>query len=107
LKGSPIKGAKDVEPKWERTHPELVVRDYLRAGIPPNDYFFIPIENQNSLDRTNYPTQKPTALLRKLIKASSNENDIVLDCFVGSGTTAAVAELLGRRWVACDVQPVK
>ena len=103
MKGSPIKGAQDVDPKWERTHPELVVRDYLRPGIPPNDSFFIPIENQSSADRTDYPTQKPTALLRKLIKASSNKGDIVLDCFVGSGTTAAVAETLGRRWIACDL----
>jgi DNA modification methylase len=102
-KGSPIKGAKDVDPVWEKDHPELVVRDYLRPGIPPNDSFFIPIENQSSADRTDYPTQKPTALLRKLIKASSNENDLVLDCFVGSGTTAAVAEVLGRRWIACDL----
>src|SRR5207244_10600040 len=103
LKGSPIKGAKDVDPKWEKTHPELVVRDYLRPGMPPNDSFFIPIENQSSVDRTGYPTQKPTALLRKLIKASSNEGDLVLDCFVGSGTTAVVAEQLERRWIACDL----
>ncbi len=103
LKGSPIKGAKDVDQKWEIEHPELVVRDYLRPGMPPNDSFFIPIENQSSTDRTGYPTQKPTALLRKLIKASSNEGDLVLDCFVGSGTTAAVAEGLNRRWIACDL----
>jgi len=103
LKGSPIKGAKDVDPEWERTRPELVVRDYLRPGMPPNDSFFLPIENQSSLDRTGYPTQKPTALLRKLLKASSNEDDLVLDCFVGSGTTAAVAETLNRRWIACDL----
>jgi adenine-specific DNA-methyltransferase len=103
LKGSPIKGAKDVDPEWERSHPELVVRDYLREGIPPNDSFFIPIENQSSADRTGYPTQKPTALLRKLIKASSNKDDIVLDCFAGSGTTPVVSEHLGRRWIACDL----
>ncbi len=103
LKGSPIKGAKDVDPEWEKNRPELVVRDYLRPGMPPNDSFFIPIENQSSSDRTDYPTQKPTALLRKLIKASSNEDDLVLDCFVGSGTTAAVAEALNRRWIACDL----
>jgi adenine-specific DNA-methyltransferase len=103
LKGSPIKGAKDVDPSWEQTHPELVVRDYLRPGMPPNDSFFIPIENQSSSDRTGYPTQKPNALLRKLIKASSNEGDLVLDCFIGSGTTAVVAEQLGRRWIACDL----
>jgi DNA modification methylase len=103
LKGSPIKGAKDVDPKWEKTHPELVVRDYLRPGIPPNDSFFIPIENQSSADRTGYPTQKPTALLRKLVKASSNEGDLILDCFVGSGTTAVIAEQLSRKWISADL----
>ena len=45
------------------------------------------------------PTQKPETLLERIIKASSNEGDLVLDCFVGSGTTAAVAEKLGRRWI--------
>ena len=51
----------------------------------------------------NYPTQKPTILIKRIINASSNEGDIVLDCFVGSGTTAAVAEKLGRRWIAADI----
>jgi hypothetical protein len=95
LKGSPIKGAKDVDDSWEKTHPELAVRDYLRPGIPPNDSFFIPIENQSSDDRTGYPTQKPSALLRKLVKASSNENDLVLDCFCGSAIHTSRKRLLG------------
>lgn len=51
----------------------------------------------------NYPTQKPEALLERILKASSNEGDLVLDCFAGSGTTAAAAERLGRRWIACDL----
>lgn len=50
----------------------------------------------------NYPTQKPEALLNRIIKASSNPDDIVLDAFVGSGTTCAVAEKLGRRWIGID-----
>jgi adenine-specific DNA-methyltransferase len=50
-----------------------------------------------------YPTQKPEALLDRIIRSSSEEGDLVLDCFVGSGTTAAVAEKLGRRWIACDL----
>ena len=54
-------------------------------------------------ERIGYPTQKPEALLERIIKASSNEDSIVLDCFVGSGTTAAVAEKLGRRWIAADI----
>jgi len=54
-------------------------------------------------ERVGYATQKPEALLERIIKASSNEGDLVLDCFCGSGTTAATAEKLGRRWVTCDL----
>ncbi len=50
-----------------------------------------------------YPTQKSTPLLERIIKASSNDNSIVLDCFSGSGTAAAVAQKLGRKWIACDI----
>jgi adenine-specific DNA-methyltransferase len=50
-----------------------------------------------------YPTQKPESLLERIIAASSNEGDLVLDCFAGSGTTPAVAEKMGRRWIACDL----
>lgn len=50
-----------------------------------------------------YPTQKPEALLERVLQACSNKNDIVLDCFIGSGTTAAVAQELGRRWIGCDI----
>jgi hypothetical protein len=53
-------------------------------------------------ERTDYPTQKPEALLTRMIKASSNPGDLVLDCFSGSGTTAVAAERLGRRWIAVD-----
>jgi len=59
------------------------------------------IHNQSS-ELTDYPTQKPEQLLERIIKASSNEDDIVLDCFAGSGTTPATAEKLGRRWIAMD-----
>ena len=55
-----------------------------------------------SEEALSYPTQKPEALLKRIIKGSSNENDLVLDFFAGSGTTAAVAEKLGRRWIMCD-----
>ncbi len=54
-------------------------------------------------ERLGYPTQKPEALLERVIRASSNEGDLVLDCFCGSGTTPAVAEKLKRRWIACDL----
>ena len=60
------------------------------------------IHNQ-SREQLHYPTQKPEALLERIIKASSNEGDLVADFFVGSGTTPAVAERLGRRWIGCDL----
>lgn len=103
IKGSPIKGAKDVDAKWELAHPELVVRDYIRDGKVANDYFFIDIENQSSDTRTDYPTQKPEELLYKLISASTKPGDIVFDCFMGSGTAQAVAMKLGRKFLGADI----
>ena len=57
----------------------------------------------SSRERLQYPTQKPEALLERVVKASSNEGDLVADFFVGSGTTAAAAEKLGRKWIASDL----
>lgn len=57
----------------------------------------------NGLETLGYPTQKPEALLERIIKASSNEGDLVADFFCGSGTTAAVAEKLGRKWISTDL----
>ena len=58
---------------------------------------------RTSNERVGYPTQKPEALLERVIKTSSNEDDLVLDFFAGSGTTLAVAEKLGRKWIGCDL----
>jgi hypothetical protein len=73
-------------------------------GVPLQDLWLDiqPVQSQ-SKEVFNYATQKPEALLERVIKLSSNENDLVLDCFCGSGTTAAVAEKLNRRWIACDL----
>jgi DNA modification methylase len=57
----------------------------------------------NDPERTGFPTQKPEALLERITLAASSVNDIVLDCFIGSGTTAVVAQRLGRRWIGCDI----
>ncbi|MDR3572432.1 MAG: site-specific DNA-methyltransferase [Anaerolineaceae bacterium] len=62
-------------------------------------YSVNPVANE----RNDYPTQKPEALLQRIVKMASNPKDIVLDCFVGSGTTAVVAQKLGRRWIAADI----
>ena len=67
------------------------------------DVWDIPSVGSATSERVDYATQKPEALLERIIKASSNEGDLILDSFVGSGTTAAVAEKLGRRWIACDL----
>ncbi|MBK8923715.1 MAG: site-specific DNA-methyltransferase [Saprospirales bacterium] len=61
-----------------------------------------PVNSQAS-ERLMYRTQKPESLLERIIKASSNEGDLVLDCFCGSGTTAATVEKLNRRWLTCDL----
>ena len=59
--------------------------------------------NSQAVERIDYPTQKPEALLERIINASSNEGDLIADFFCGSGTTAAVAEKLGRKWLAADL----
>lgn len=61
------------------------------------------LQPADKTQNVGYPTQKPETLLERIINASSNEGDLVLDCFCGSGTTAAVAEKLGRRWITCDL----
>lgn len=57
----------------------------------------------NSAQSTGYPTQKPEALLERIVLASSDPGQLILDCFVGSGTATAVAQKLGRRWIGCDI----
>ena len=73
-------------------------------GIPATDLWNdLSAVNSQAREDTQYPTQKPEALLERIIKASSNPGDLVADFFCGSGTTAAVAEKLGRRWIASDL----
>ena len=74
------------------------------SGLPiQNLWDDIPPVNPMALERIGYATQKPEALLERIIKASSNENDIVCDFFAGSGTTASVAEKLKRKWIVSDL----
>lgn len=74
-------------------------------GVPMPDVWEISMINPVAKERTDigYPTQKPEALLERIIKASSNPGDIILDCFMGSGTTQAVAMKLGRRFIGADI----
>jgi DNA modification methylase len=74
------------------------------SGVPLSDVWTdIKYLAGGSKESANYPTQKPEALLERIIKASSSEGDLVADFFCGSGTTAAVAEKLGRKWIVADL----
>lgn len=81
------------------------LKQYLdkMPGMPIQSMWDDILLSSNSSERLNYPTQKPEALLERIIKASSNEGDIVFDCFMGSGTTQAVATKLGRRFIGADI----
>ncbi len=72
-------------------------------GTPRDNVWAIPIINPMSKERKGYPTQKPLALLERIIEASSNEGDIVFDPFCGCATTCLAAERLGRQWIGIDI----
>ncbi len=72
-------------------------------GKFPEDVWTLPIINPFAKERLDYPTQKPERLIEDIIKAASNPGDIVMDCFMGSGTTQAVAMKLGRRFIGADI----
>ena len=79
-------------------------RENKKEGVLMHDVWHdIKYVRPGSRERTSYPTQKPIALLERIIKASSNEGDIVFDPFCGSGTTSAAAEILGRKWIMADL----
>lgn len=99
---------------WDKYH------EAVRQGVLPNDLTPVSfsggqpplndwwddikiIGGPDNLERTGYPTQKPEALLERIIKASSNEGDLVADFFCGSGTTAAAAHKLNRNWIGVDM----
>ncbi len=74
----------------------------LERGKVPEDWWYFPVVARLHKERTGYPTQKPEALLKRIIRASSNPGDRVADFFCGSGTTPVVAARLGRSYIACD-----
>lgn len=82
-----------------------VLLDEVSKGVPMPDVWEISMINPMAKERkmVGYPTQKPEALLERIILAATNPGDIVLDFFAGSGTTITTAEKLGRRWVGCDI----
>jgi hypothetical protein len=78
----------------------------LERGKVPEDWWYFPVVARLHKERTGYPTQKPEALMERIILASSNPEDVVADFFCGSGTTAVVAGRLDRQWIACDSTPL-
>ncbi len=105
ITGSPIQNNTDCDISWLEKAPELCRIDYLdeKVGSKPRDWFVMDYLNVMSDEKVNYPTQKPEQLLERIIKASSNPGDIIFDCFMGSGTTQAVAMKLGRRFIGADI----
>ena len=107
--------SKDVMEKWDAEGKLLIPKDKskrIRRKIYLDEYIGQPIQNlwmdifvinSQAKEALDYPTQKPEGLLERIISASSNEGDLVADFFCGSGTTAAVAEKLGRKWIATDL----
>ncbi len=91
----------DVNPTGGGTR--IIYLDEVKGDIVDSVWEDIPPVNPVAKERVGYATQKPEALLERIIKASSNEGDLVCDFFGGSGTTAAVAEKLDRRWITCDI----
>ena len=79
------------------------VDEAMEYGKPVSDVWVLDKINNSSKERLGYPTQKPEALLERIIKASSNEGDTVLDAYCGCGTTVAVAEKLKRHWIGIDI----
>ncbi len=99
---------------YDKNHPKvkdlIASRKYKvvyasKEGKPLSDVWSIPFINPMAKERLGYPTQKPLSLLERIIKASSNKGDIVLDAFCGCGTTLVAAEKLGRKWIGIDISP--
>jgi site-specific DNA-methyltransferase (adenine-specific) len=85
--------------------PGLVGPEKAARGKLPTDVWWMTIVPTNSRERTGYPTQKPETLLTRILRASSDPDDLVLDFFCGSGTTGVVAKRLGRRFLLIDENP--
>ncbi|MGD0897497.1 MAG: site-specific DNA-methyltransferase [Thermoguttaceae bacterium] len=91
---SQYRGGKPGKEHWQ-PHPH---------GAKPKDVFELPVTSNGMPEKTPHPTQKPEELIRRILLASSNEGEVVLDPFSGSGTTLVCAEQLRRRWLGCDLE---
>ncbi|MER9124265.1 site-specific DNA-methyltransferase [Mesorhizobium sp. M0959] len=96
-KGRIVQPSPGAVPRYKRYLDEM-------PGVPLQDLWLdVNAINSQAIEAVGYATQKPTALLERIIRASSNEGDLVADFFCGSGTSLAVAEKLGRKWIGCDL----
>ena len=103
IKLQPVTQKIDSKRVWLRDEEGNRLYQESKSERPIGDVWIIPIINPVADERSGYPTQKPEKLLEQVIYSSSKPDDLVLDCFIGSGTTAAVAQKLGRRWIGCDI----
>lgn len=79
-----------------------IVIGQSKKGVPLSDVWEIPFLNPKAKERTGYPTQKPIILLEQILKLVTDENDLVVDPFVGSGTTVVAAKILNRKYIGID-----
>lgn len=87
----------------EETGTRKITSDEETKGMPTRDVWDLSIIAGFKGERTGYPTQKPIELLERIVCCCSNPGDLILDCFIGSGTTAEAAQKHGRRWIGCDI----
>lgn len=89
--------------RWQKRKNQPAYKVYLSEGVRLGDWWDIPIINASAKERLGYPTQKPEALLERIIAASSDKGDLVLDPFCGCGTANAMAQKLDRHWIGIDI----
>ncbi len=89
--------------RWQKRKGKEPYKVYLSEGVRLGDWWEIQHINASSNERLGYPTQKPLALLERIISASSNEGDIILDPFSGCGTAVVAANKLNRKWIGIDI----
>lgn len=90
---------------YRRDEDGQVILGKEKKGVPLSDVWSIPYLNPKAKERTGYPTQKPILLLEQIIKIVTDEGDVVLDPFCGSGTTLVAAKLLNRKYIGIDISP--
>ncbi len=100
---SSIHSQGDLTPEHELKYPDWTYRQYFTGGALPKDWWDLDFLNSNSKEKVDYSTQKPEALLQRIIKASSDRGMVVADFFGGSGVTAKVANDLGRKFIHVDI----